>query len=198
MRRRLSAKIYSMERKQKIKIPVYIAPSAYLNFSLLCLLMPIQWVAAFVFSTMIHEVCHLIALRLCRVHVLSAGIQNFGMRINTAPISLRREMICAMAGPAGSAALLLLAKWMPLTALCGLFHLLYNLLPIYPADGGRILRCGLKLFAGEQTAEKIGRVIQGAVLCLIGISGIYVSLRWQLGLLPLVAVALVLYRAKDK
>ena len=198
MRHRLSVKIYSMELKLKIRRPVHIAPSTYLHLSLLCLLLPIQWVVAFILSAVIHEVWHLIALRLCRVRIFSVGVRNFGTDINTAPITPGKELICAMAGPAGSASLLLLAKWMPLIAICGLFHLLYNLLPIYPSDGGRILHCGLELLFGEQTAEKCCRVIQQAILCLMVISGIYALLKWQLGLLPMIAVILVLSRTKDK
>ncbi len=187
-----------MERKRTARIPMNIAPAACFYLSLLCLLLPLQWVAAFLISTVIHEVCHLAALKLCRAPILSVNIHALGMEIRTLPLLPIQEMFCALAGPLGSAGLLLLGKWMPLTALCGLFHLLYNLLPIYPADGGRILRSFLEMLLPDVPARNCSRILEKVALCAVAIIGLYAFLVLRLGLLPLLAVAVVFCRCRNK
>ena len=61
--------------------------------------------------------------------------------METSPMTPGREALCALAGPLGSFLLLLLARHFPEAAVCGIVQGGYNLIPIYPLDGGRILRC---------------------------------------------------------
>lgn len=56
-----------------------------------------------------------------------------------------RELLCVLAGPAVSFSLLALARFFPRIAICGLVQGIYNLLPIYPLDGGKALRCMVSL-----------------------------------------------------
>ena len=187
-----------MERKHTASMPLTIAPTACLHLSLLCLLLPLQWLAAFVISTMIHEACHLVALKLCRVPILSLNIRSLGMEICTPPLLPGQELVCAFAGPLGSAGLILTAKWMPLTALCGLFHLLYNLLPVYPADGGRILKSCLEMFFSSHTVQSCCRFAELVVVCAAMLVALYAFLILRIGLLPLGVAALLLCRGRCK
>ena len=54
-----------------------------------------------------------------------------------------RELLCALAGPAGS--LLLAMLPVPKLALCALIQGMFNLLPLEGLDGGRILGCILDM-----------------------------------------------------
>lgn len=97
------------------------------------------WVLIF---SLIHESGHLLAIRL-----LGGGIRNFrgngqGFGIGTRALSYRGEFWAAFAGPLTSLALALLfatlRQWT--FSYTNLALGLMNLLPIYPLDGGRMLR----------------------------------------------------------
>lgn len=65
--------------------------------------------------------------------------------METLPMSTGRELIAVLAGPAASLLLLSLVRVFPRVAICGLIQGIYNLLPIYPLDGGKALRCLMAL-----------------------------------------------------
>ena len=104
------------------------------------LLLPWNMLLSFAVAAIFHEVCHLVALRLCHIRVQQIRIGLFGAVITTGPLLPGQELICAAAGPFGSLTLILLARWLPFTALFGLLQGLFNLLPLFPLDGGRIVR----------------------------------------------------------
>ena len=109
--------------------------------ALLLLTVPIRWIAAGVFAAVIHELGHYLVVRLLGGEVISTTVSFRGARMEELPMSQGREILCILAGPAASFSLLLLARFFPRVAICGLIQGVYNLLPIYPLDGGRVLRC---------------------------------------------------------
>ena len=147
-----------------------IRPVAFLVPAFLLLVLPWQWVVAAAVAAGVHELSHLLALKLTGGYVEKIIVGGSGAVIQATPMEAFRECICALAGPLGSVALLLLYRQFPRTALCALVHGMYNLMPIFPMDGGRILRSILSLIMAPdkaQTAERwICRV--AAVLVLGG------------------------------
>lgn len=113
--------------------------------AVLLLTVPIRWIIASVFAAIIHELGHYLAVRFLGGEVISTQFTLRGARMEAYPMSPGREMLCILAGPAASFSLLLLARFFPRVAICGLIQGVYNLLPIYPLDGGRILRCVISL-----------------------------------------------------
>lgn len=164
--------------------------------ALMLLILPVQWVAAAVFAGAFHELCHYGAVRLCGGSVirLQAGIS--GARMEVRGLGTWGELFSALAGPVGSLLLLLVARWLPRTALCGGFQGLYNLLPVYPMDGGRALQCGAALVLPEHLAEKVCSIL--GWLCLGGLMlmGFYGTFFKGLGLLPLILSSSILLRSK--
>lgn len=164
-----------------------LSPGFLIWLAAAVLLLPLRWIVAWAMAVCVHELGHLAMLKLLKlpVYAVEAGIG--GARICTAFCMPWQEILCALAGPVAGMFLLLLAPVFPRVAVCGAFQSLYNLLPVYPLDGGRVIRC----LAGERT----GKVIQD--LCLVGLMavGIYGTFMLRLGLLPLIFAGFTVLRA---
>ena len=158
-------------------IPVMLA--------LLLLIVPLRWVAAMILAALIHELGHYIALRLCGVHVFGVEFSLSGARMKVGSMSACQEFICALAGPLCGLSLLMVARWVPRTAICGCIHSVFNLLPIYPLDGGRLIRC---VGIGERGCRWIERIC----LLMIALCGIYGSFVLRLGLLPAFTAVIII------
>lgn len=140
--------------RRRCKPVTAVSPFAFLMGALLLLTLPLPWFAAAVAAAGIHEAGHLLAIRLLGDKASEIQVGCTGAKIHTAFSRPWREFVCAAAGPAAGLLLLLAIRWFPRTAVCGLVQSTYNLLPIYPLDGGRMLFCVLEGMAPGK-AEKI-------------------------------------------
>lgn len=129
-----------MERNGFSSLRVVISPASLIMLALMLLLLPIQWVLAVLIAALVHEAFHWLFLCALGGDVLEIRIGCRGVTMCSQPLSFTREGICALAGPVGSFLLLFAARWFPRVAICGVIHGLYNLLPLLPMDGGRVLR----------------------------------------------------------
>ena len=156
---------------------VQISASALIFLAVLLLLLPLQWVLAVLLAAFFHELCHGLSILLCGGSLDGITISSRGAVIETTPMSASREIFCALSGPLGSFLLLLFAKWMPRTAICGAIHGLYNLIPLFPMDGGRILRGLLYSVLSLPIAHRIFLWSQRIVAAVLLISCAMLSLR---------------------
>ena len=108
--------------------------------ALMLLLFPLRFLVGVLLAALIHELGHLLALKLAGGRVLSIRLRSFGARIEAAPMSPGRTALCALAGPAAGALTIFAWKSFPELALAGLVQTVFNLIPVYPLDGGRALR----------------------------------------------------------
>lgn len=148
--------------------------------ALLVLTVPLPWLAAGVLAAAWHEICHALAVMAMGGKVLSLRLGLRGMRMETSPLEPLPGALCALAGPVGSLALLLLSPWFPQLAAWGLAQGCCNLLPIFPLDGGRAM--GL-------LAPRASTWVEGATLLTLGILALYGATRHGTGLYPLLVVA---------
>lgn len=155
-----------------------------LYLAVLILLLPLRWVFAWMIAAALHEFGHIIALRCMGVRVRQLRIGLFGAKIVTEPLTSGQEFVAALAGPAVGVLLLGAVAIFPRIAICGAIQSAYNLLPVYPMDGGRVVRCGMELLhirCAEKVCCTFEWVCYAALVCL----GFYGTFVLHLGLLPL-------------
>ena len=159
---------------------------------------------AFLAATAAHETGHLIALRLLDADILAFRLDALDAQIVSSPLGYRQELCAALAGPAMSIVCCLIfrrrfAAFAAVSLLLGLF----NLLPVWPLDGGRALRAALGLRRDLPRAEEICRIV-GGIVCAAGLIGAMVCAgRFGLGIGPVfvwctVLLRLVWYRREER
>lgn len=175
---------------------VSIKPETCIVAALALFLIPWQWVFAWVISSAFHELCHYIAIKLCRCRIWSIDIGIRGTLMETENLTCFQEGVCALAGPVGSLLLTFTSFFMPRVAICGLFHFLYNLLPVYPLDGGRALQALLGHILPDALAETWVKIIGNSVVILLVLLAIYGYRHLALGQLPLMIAAFLVLKIK--
>lgn len=163
-----------MERK------LCIDALTYIWLCLGILLLPLNWLVAAVTAAAAHELCHLVAAKALGIRIYSLRIGTGGCLLETEPMEAWQELLCAAAGPFGSFLLLFLIRWFPRLALCGAIQGMYNCLPLYPLDGGRMLRCVCEILLTGKHVENLCRWAERITVILLGIAAcaVSVSLKW--------------------
>ena len=141
-----SATVYFMVRHE-----FQITAGPFIGAALGVLLLPLNWLLGWLIAVTVHEAGHIIMLKLCRVPIHRIRIGLRGVEISVTEIPARQELICAAAGPIFSFMLLFLAQSLPAAAMIGLVQGMFNLLPIPPLDGWRMLR-SVRLLIRERFA----------------------------------------------
>ena len=134
-------------------------PSAFFLMAALILLLPLDWLLAAVFAAAMHELGHLAAIKAFVRRPVFISIGMLGASIYTGPLNNKEEFLCAAAGPSASLMLLFLCRLSPKVALCGLVQGMFNLIPLYPLDGGRMVLCLLRWYSPRR-AERIFCIVQ--------------------------------------
>lgn len=132
----------------------------------LLLLLPLRWILAAVIAGFIHEFCHIAAILLLNGKIRRITVGAGGCVIDTQPLTYRQQFVSILAGPLGGISLLLFRRLLPEAALCGLIHSLYNLIPIMPLDGGRLLKLLLEVLVPDK-AEKVLDITRWGIILLI-------------------------------
>lgn len=171
---------------------------AFVLLALLILLLPLRWLGAMLLAAAVHELCHMAAIRLCGGRIVSVRLGCFGAVIRTSPMEGARALLCSLAGPIGALTLLGASRWLPRTAICAAFQSAWNLLPIYPLDGGRALRCGARLLFLPDTAQRVCDAVQTACVAIFLFAGVYGTFKLKLGPLPIAAALLLLRKIPCK
>ena len=178
---------------------IRIEAAACLWWAFLLLVLPLRWLVAALCAGGFHEFCHYLAVRAVGGGVEGLVLRPAGAVMRTTPLSPRQELLCALAGPVGGLALLLFARWIPLTALCALVQSAFNLLPVFPLDGGRALECAVRIFLPRKKPDRICGWAGGICVFLAMVLCCLAAWRFSLGLgalLPPVILARRLIQGK--
>lgn len=176
----------------------HIASSFYIFIAMMLLTLPLHWLLAVAGAAAIHECSHIAALRLLGVPVRRLELDIGGARLISGPLTPSAEILCAAAGPLGGLLSLPLARWLPALAVCCFAQSIFNLLPIYPLDGGRIMRCILRLFLPAKQAAAGETVAHFLVFMMFAFFALKVMTVLRGECIPFLLVGIFLVLAKKK
>lgn len=182
--------------KLQNKFPISVKPEFCIVLALSLLILPIKWIFAWIIASVFHELCHYAALKISGCKVLRIQINLNGAIMETDLLSCTAEILCALAGPLGGLSLLLIAKWCPRIAICGCFQSLYNLIPIFPLDGGRAVTSLLNKFFPGTKGTRIKDILENCILSGFLLCGIYAAAVLELGILPLLFAVILIVKNK--
>ena len=129
---------------------------------------------------------------LLNVSLYAVEIHATGAEIHTGAMSRGVELVCSLAGPTASLAAAWAGKhFFPEMALAALAQGLFNLLPVYPLDGGRALKCVMP--------ESMCRAVEVLTLILLWGFGIWACVNRGMGGIPVLpAIAVTIRRIPGK
>lgn len=171
-----------------------VSPYLILFFPVVLLIIPIPWICAAVCSIVIHEACHILVARLLGKRIACISINSDGAEILMDNMSCIEELIVAAAGPCSCIFALFLAQHFPRFAVCSVVHSLYNLLPLYPSDGGRMIYSFAKLLFSANTAQKLYKAIEKLFWILIFFAAAVAIIFCHIGPLPVATGAILVIR----
>ncbi len=137
----------------------------------------------------LHEAGHIIALKIFHCAPAKIKITPGGIKISDTRLSVRsfkNEIIAALSGPAVNiiCSILFYILWKTLcrdsfllAAAVSLVIGLFNLLPIFPLDGGRVLCSLMSLKTDPTTAQRIVTAVSAAILLPAAVVGFILLLK---------------------
>lgn len=148
----------------------------------------------FLAAMTVHELAHAAVLLLLGGGIESVRLSFAQVELRTGLLSDRTELWSTAAGP-GINLLCgwLFRRWMPAFAAVSLLLALFNLLPVWPLDGGRLLRTLLRMrwgAAGVDASQTLGLLFGLGLLA----GAVFAARRWDAGVWPAVTAGALLVR----
>ena len=159
-----------------------------LGMAAVLLTAPFPWLLAAALAAAIHELGHMAAIYLLGGRVRLGDIRLSSANLYISALDPGRELAAVLAGPLFSFLAVLLWPIAPRLALCAGAQLCYNLLPIYPLDGGRILCCLLPY--------RLCRWVAILVRLCLGLAALWLTFFLRMGIFPALLALLLLIRTK--
>lgn len=153
---------------------LHIDPWAYFLWVLWLLILPLPWVLGALLAITVHELGHWVVIYAGAGRILEVSIGPGGAKIETEAMKPAWELLCALAGPVGSFSMLLLSSYFPEAALIGFCQGIFNLIPVFPLDGGRAARI---LFP-----DRACKLLENFVIASILFASLCLSMKLKIGI----------------
>ena len=153
--------------------------SGLLSLVLMILLLPLQWLCCVAVTVLLHELGHYCAVRLLGGNIHNLRFGAGGAIMEADGLTRCSELICLLAGPIAGLLPAFFFHSFPTLAVCGIIQSVYNLLPIYPLDGGRIARNIINKISGT---DHCFIVLEYSVILVLFLACIYVKVHFNISL----------------
>ena len=164
---------------------ILLDSAVFILTALLLLILPLDWLLSAVIASFFHELCHILAVYMLKGNITRIQIHARGCVLETDRMEARAQFLSILAGPVGSFLLLLFSHIVPKIALCGFLQGIYNIIPVLPLDGGRLLRLFLYRYCPRQ-AKILLDVIAIGTCIVMDVLLIWLSTAGVRGIWPLV------------
>lgn len=149
----------------------------------------------FLLALVCHEVGHAVTMVVRRVPIYGIDLQTSGALISGGFRGYTEELVCALAGPltsflASAVTFRLYSDFSIVSACLGAV----NLLPIYPLDGGRILRSSLLLWSERLDVERVVTWVTAVTCATLMLAACWMTVELQSGLWPIFASLALFWR----
>ena len=143
----------------------------------------------------VHELAHIVMMLACGGQVRRLTLRFADLHIAASGLGYRQELLSALAGPlvnliCGAA----FCMQRPSFAAYSLMLGIYNLLPVWPLDGGRAIRCALLARLPLAQAERVSALISFLSCGILLLAGIFLTFFKKVGLWPLGTAAYLTVR----
>ena len=163
----------------------------YIYFACLALVLPLRWLLGWGLAVLAHESGHWIAVRICGGKILSVSAVFGGLDMSATPLTRGKMIVCLFCGPLFGVLPVIFCQKFPALAVCCFLLTIYNLIPIRPLDGGRILELLLCRHKCLLQILESAVMIAGITVC------IYLSVQYNAGyILALIMAQLIVKNRK--
>ena len=118
---------------------VRIDPLVYPLWAFLLLAVPLKFLIGWLGAVICHEMGHITAQYILGGRPGMLCIGPTGAVIEGEDLGFCKNILCVMAGPVIGAFPVLFMRSFPEFAVCAFLLTAYNLIPLYPLDGGRVI-----------------------------------------------------------
>lgn len=138
---------------------------------------------AILIAVLVHELSHVVAIYAVGKKITGFSLELSGLKIEYSGLGCcKADLIAAISGPVGGLVYAYFAiKLCEVLALSAKFSMIYscfNLLPVYPLDGGRAMLFLLGEMSGEYAALAICEKTSKVIVAIIVIAGMIL---WAFG-----------------